>query len=54
MKDTMYKNNMHTTKQLKHEISVIVINISGEILAAIVINFRRWQQMTIGSDGTLN
>jgi hypothetical protein len=36
LKDTVYKNNPHTIKELKQEISAAVINVSEETLAAVV------------------
>jgi hypothetical protein len=36
LKDAVYKNNLHTIKELQQEISAAVISISEETLAAFV------------------
>lgn len=36
MKDTLYKNTLHKTEELKKENSAAVISISEETLAAVV------------------
>lgn len=45
MKDTLYKNKLHKTEELKKENSAAVISISEETLATDVWNF--WHQLPI-------
>jgi hypothetical protein len=51
LKDTVYKNNLHTIEKLQQEISAAVISVSEETPAAFVQNFRRRLQKVLDSDG---
>jgi hypothetical protein len=45
------QKNLHTTKELKQEISAAVITVSEETLVALVRNFRRQLKMVMEGDG---
>jgi uncharacterized iron-regulated protein len=47
----VYKNSLHTAKELQQEISAAVISISEGTLAAVVQNFRCRLQMVLDADG---
>jgi hypothetical protein len=51
LKDTVYKNNLHTIKELQQEILAAEIIISEETPAANVHNFRHWLQMVLDANG---
>jgi hypothetical protein len=51
LKDTVYKNNLHTTEELQHEISATVISVTEETPARDVRNFRYRLQMVLDTDG---
>jgi hypothetical protein len=45
LKDTVSKNNPHAIEELQYEMSVAVISVSEETLAAVVRHFRRRQSV---------
>jgi hypothetical protein len=51
LKDTLYKNNLHTIEELQQEILATVISIGEEALATVVRNYKisdvscRWSWM---------
>jgi hypothetical protein len=47
----VYKNNLHTVKELQQEISAAVISVSKEYLVAVVRNFQRQMQMVLDASG---
>jgi adenine deaminase len=51
LKDTVYKINQHTIKELQQEILAAVISVSKETLAAVVRNYRRRLQTVLDADG---
>jgi hypothetical protein len=47
----VYKNKLHTVRELQQEISAAVISISEETLAAVLQNFQHRLQMVLDIDG---
>jgi hypothetical protein len=50
LKDSLQKN-LHSTEELKQEISAAVIGVSEETLVALVRNVRCQLQMVMDADG---